>query len=487
MNTFMSIRVERVARVVGVLALATALVLAVFSRVMEHSVTAGQATVARVAVPGAGASMASPDSSAAQFALTLAERLSARRAPTLVMPMRTMPSAAVRAVLGATFAAGVSAHWQDATGIRDLATASSSTIAPRPASLLAAAFAGAVATDTSGAPAGDGAAATSARGAPSPSVSLLVRDVGGVLDSVRASAPWLRVRAARVRAPVMADVVRDGELIARARLAVPAPSVVRAVRVYARPGWEAKFVVAALEEAGWTVEGALTVSPTSSVRIGLPTVPDSSRTAAVVVLDSGVVSSAVLQRFLGQGGGVLLAGEALRDPVFAAWTVARITADRPAIAGALLTDDPLLGVAAFHLVPSPATLVLAREGRDPVMVIARVGSGRVIASGYRGTWHWRMEGRDESADDHRRWWDDLVGTVAMVTESDEAAAPHRRAWPGDAAPRADLLARIGAPSAAPVESARSVGRAWPPLWLLFVIAGAALLTEWALRRLRGAA
>jgi len=57
--------------------------------------------------------------------------------------------------------------------------------------------------------------------------------------------------------------------------------------------------------------------------------------------------------------------------------------------------------------------------------------------------------------------------------------------PGDAAPYADLVARLGAPSAAaPPSDAPSSTPAPPPAWL-FAIAAFALLTEWWSRRLRG--
>jgi hypothetical protein len=182
----------------------------------------------------------------------------------------------------------------------------------------------------------------------------------------------------------------------------------------------------------------------------------------------------------------VIAGDALRDVTLSS-VGGRIAEERAPIAGALLTDEPRRGLAAFHLAAGPTSLTLEREGDDAVVVVARQRVGRVLASGYRGTWHWRMEGRDESADAHRRWWSDLVGVVAFAPAPDDSAsaAPVSR-WPGDAAPIADLVARLGPASAVDTLPALRATGAWPPLRLLFVVAVVALLVEWALRRLRGA-
>ena len=136
-----------------------------------------------------------------------------------------------------------------------------------------------------------------------------------------------------------------------------------------------------------------------------------------------------------------------------------------------------------------------RDAADPVLVAAREGAGRVVASAYRNSWHWRMEGTDDGAAEHRRWWSDLLA-LAAGTPTAEPATPGDAgagALPGDAAPYADLVARVGAPEAVVnavvadttgADPARPDRRRVPP-GLLFMVIGVALLGEWASRRLRG--
>jgi len=72
-----------------------------------------------------------------------------------------------------------------------------------------------------------------------------------------------------------------------------------------------------------------------------------------------------------------------------------------------------------------------------------------------------------------------------------AFAPHSTydtiasAWPADAAPYADLVARWGVPTAMP-RDAPSTEQSTSRRWILYVVALIALLGEWGSRRLRGA-
>ena len=385
--------------------------------------------------------------------------------PKLVVQMQVVPSDTVRAILGAAAAAGVPVSWLDSTAARALAIDARASASPQSFTVIDAAGV----TDRSRA------------------TALVVRDDGGVLDSISLDPEVLRVRAARVRGDLRATLMRDGERVASARVSAPDSMRVGRVLLFAQPGWEAKFVTAALEESGWMVDGSLAVSPKARIRTGTPGPADTSRYAAVVVLDSGTTNARELRRFIAQGGGLVIAGNAARDPSLAAVASMRVAGNRPALPGALLTDQPRRGLAALHLDGSASSLTLERDGVQPVVVVQRQGIGRVLASGYQATWHWRMEGRDESAEDHRQWWDGLVGAVAHATLVRDSAvvAPSSR-WPGDAAPVADLVARLGPPSAniADIAAARPVFL--PAAWLLYIIAVAALLAEWALRRLRGA-
>ncbi len=399
-------------------------------------------------------------------------------AATVRLRVTSVPAASVRAVLGAAASAGVTTAWENATGVRALAVSVSRELSPTRASVI------------SFAPTMQAA---------SPAASMVLRDAGGVLDSMPVAEALVssrRLRVARLQPPLHADVMRGGQLVAQAGAQIPDARTMRRVRLYAAPGWDGKFVVAALEESGWSIDGAYQIAPTAIVRFGVPSTLDTARYAAAIVLDSGLVSVRTLRALLAQGGGVLIAGNALRDPALRTLVGARIDEDRAAIAGALLTEQPRLGLPAVHLDVAPQATVLEREGRATVVAVMRRDVGRVLVSGYRDSWRWRMEGNDEAAAAHRAWWNALVSAVAFesVTPSGAGIAAdgtlHDTSfWPGDAAPLADLAARLGVPESLPLiptsPSPRD-GRSLPS-WLLFALAAAALVCEWALRRLRGAA
>jgi hypothetical protein len=457
---------ERVARGVGVIALVAALVVAV-----QRLLTPDGAVVARDRLM-IGAALAEDDAAVTRaLAARLVQdgsRAAADPWPVVVADLHTMPTARVRGILGAARAAGMSVRWRDSIGVQDLSLDATPVVSPSGGTLVS----GVVRTIDQ-----------------QPAAAFRLRDAGGVLDSTGGDAP-LGVRATALTGPVQADVMRGGVVVATAAVRVPPADTVRRVRVYGQPGWESKFVVAALEEKGWQVDGALAITPKARVRLGEPMPLDTGRYAVAVVLDSGVADVGALRQFLEQGGGVIVAGDAGRDPavrraVLDGGRLARIDDERPPVAGALLTDTPRLGIAAYHLVPGPSSVVLEREGTEAVVVGGRHGAGRVVVSGYRETWRWRMEGRDESADAHRTWWDALLAAAAFVPS--ERHTDVRDAWPGDAAPVADLVARLG-----PSTGERAHGEGPPlhtrvPLWLLYLVSAVALLLEWAMRRLRGAA
>lgn len=464
---------ERMARTVGVGALTMALLWPWIAQWMASSATAGSAPIivrADRLVTDTGDTVAQHQARAiaAHVMAVAAGREATSEAsnawPTIHAQLNVVPSAAARAVLGAGRAAGLPIQWRDSMGVTDIAVNASASAAPRSTTLL------------------DVSVRSSA---PSTSpVSIVLRDAGGTLDS--AAIASLKLRAAKLRAPVAANIVRNGHTVASTTLPTPNPTRVRDVLLFARAGWESKFVAAALEESGWVVEGTISLSPTSRVRLGAPQSADTSRYAAVVVLDSGLTNARSLMRFVEQGGGVILAGEALRDAALSSLSPARVADDRAAIAGALLTEQPRRGLPAFHLVARGAAVVMESEGREPVVVAARRGVGRVMSIGYRGTWHWRMEGREEGADEHRTWWNDMVSAVAH--ESDTVSLGHavQAGWPGDAAPVADLVARFGPSAPDSVTIAKTRTGTPVPAWLLYLVGAIALLVEWALRRVRGA-
>ena len=83
-------------------------------------------------------------------------------------------------------------------------------------------------------------------------------------------------------------------LLGREVLVDPYP-VIGGAGVIAEGPYERKetLTAAALEEAGWLVDGRYRVSPRTSVTLGAPTRLDTSRYAVVVLLDSMSVDAAV--------------------------------------------------------------------------------------------------------------------------------------------------------------------------------------------------
>ena len=278
-----------------------------------------------------------------------------------------------------------------------------------------------------------------------------------------------------------------------------------------RAGWEAKFVVAALEESGWRVDARLRLSDSMNVAQGTAGAPTIATHAAVVVLDTAVgAQAAIITRFVRSGGGLVLSGEAVRASAFAAIAPARGGRLLAPLHRSLDEGDPLDALA-LNALTSPRADAIALESRGAVpptssvattssptaaagathaIAARREGSGRVIQSGYSDTWRWRMEGGPGSVVAHREWWSRLValaiptpGPATHGIATDEGSAfPMLTADEG--APLAALTAALGTAVDPP---ARSGPRAPVlPLWLgAFVLL--VLLAEWALRRTRGVA
>jgi hypothetical protein len=237
------------------------------------------------------------------------------------------------------------------------------------------------------------------------------------------------------------------------------------------------------------------------VTIGSPRALDTARYAAVLVLDSMAVDAASLSRYVNRGGGVVLGGDALRIPSLAALRPGRATVLRGAIAGALLTDAPRRGLEAWEFEPAPDAVVLETDRGDhahaePALVARRVGAGRVIAMPYHETWRWRLQGTDDGLAAHRAWWHGAViaASGAMAPMSTSAASER---YPGNGAPYADLVARVGAPLADSTPALNEMARTreqagangMPRSLVGWILLGSALLSlvaEWASRRLRGA-
>lgn len=314
---------------------------------------------------------------------------------------------------------------------------------------------------------------------------LLVRDSLGPLDSLDAVGA-LTTDAVRGAVRVVAGGTE-------ARVA-PSDSVsLGRVAVYGRAGWEPRFVIAALEEAGWQVDARLTLGRDRDVVQG-EIVPRRARHAAVVVFDTAslVREGALFARFVREGGGLVLAGEATAAnvPALRGLVGAQVTKLEPPETRSFEGHDPTHALP-LHVLGTrraDAVLVEAREGL-PAIVARRVGAGRIVQMGYDDTWRWRMEGEGRAVEEHRTFWSRTVGLAAAAT-----SYPRRPLIDGvpvprdftldDPAPRAALIHALGPPASdGPAES--RVPRELPR-WLGLVIL-TLLLAEWASRRGRGAA
>ncbi len=391
----------------------------------------------------------------------LAHALADTRRASLALALNAVPDDASRAVLHAARQSGLPVTWQPADTAR-----------PLPA-LAAAAVALA-----------DPQGGTMLRVAAPDGAPLALADSLGWLDSAV-------VQGGGVQWP-LDGAPRAFTVTGRGTAAHTAPAErlrLGRLRLFGVPGWEARFVMQALEEAGWTVDAAYTVAPRVIVSAGAPSALDTARYAAVIALDSSAwPQAAAIARFVRSGGGLVLFPEAAAGGSLAALRAGAPGAPAAAIPGALRTDTPREGLALTPLARlADGAVVLERSARSgqPVSVAARrVGAGRVVQAGWANTWEWRMLGGDEAVDAHRDWWRGLVQRAAFTSPESprEAWAP----YPGAAAPLADLVARLG-PAAPAAELPADMGAlpAPPPPWL-FAVAALALLGEWWSRRLRGA-
>lgn len=302
-----------------------------------------------------------------------------------------------------------------------------------------------------------------------------IRDDIGTIDSVVA-----RAGGATVLAPIVTGPLRASIASHRA-VATPHDSLLRRrLLVLGRVGWEAKFVITALEEAGWSVEARLGLAPGHDVEQGTPRLPDTARYTAVVVLDPpSPAAAAAITRYVRAGGGAVLAGAAGSARSLAALTAGRAGARVRPSTIAFADDAPRRALAFFAIVPrADAILLDERDGRVAAAA-RRVDAGRVTQLGYDETWRWRLAGGAQAPDAHRAWWSAVVASVGY-----RAAVPLAPRAGIDDAPLARLVDALGAPAASPAPAHGS--RFNPPPNLLFALVSVLLLVELASRRLRGA-
>lgn len=323
-------------------------------------------------------------------------------------------------------------------------------------------------------PAADPAGGVIVRTSAPQSAPRIVSDALGPVATLRGGASSVRIAA------LEGDVtLTTGSQPARAEVAQR--NAARRVFVTGVAGWEAKFVIAALEEAGWAVEAHVFVAPDHDVTQGAPSALDTARYAAAVLLDSaGTESARGVEKFVREGGGVVLVGDANLAARAASLTAWRPAKREVAPLGTLAGDSAWRGLARvpLELAADARAVVLERRSGRAELVVRRHYAGRVAAVGYDQTWRWRMAGGDSSRVEHREWWSRVVASVAQRPE-------YRSAGPTGAAPLSSLYDVLGPPSAA----VRALPAVLSPSVLANVLGAlllATLMAEWWLRRARGA-
>jgi hypothetical protein len=303
---------------------------------------------------------------------------------------------------------------------------------------------------------------------------VILGDDGGVIDSAR-----IGTLGATIVTPVAIGTVTASVGTQRATAGPPDSVNVRSVVVIGAAGWEGKFIVSALEERGWTVTARFSVAPDVDVTQGASLTIDTAHVSAVIAIDTSIQSrSAVLERFVRSGGGLVLAGSAAQSAALRALAPGAVGArTRPTVHP---TDTMRLGTTGFYPVTSlnDDGVSLDRRADGLALAARRVGSGRVVQVGYDDSWRWRMAGAPGSERAHREWWSRLVASVAYVPPSPPRIGNDIE----NTAPLARLVDRIG-----PAQPAHNVKADRPPIdrrVLLALIIGL-LIIEWGSRRLRG--
>lgn len=308
-----------------------------------------------------------------------------------------------------------------------------------------------------------------------PRATVTLRDAASVIDTLRVVA-----LGGTMTAPVAVDSIVGATNGARFEARVPAPARLRSVLVVGQASWEGKFIARALEERGWHVLTRFAVAPRVEVTQGAIAPLDTSRVSAVIAIDStiGSLGAAALERFVRDGGGLVIVGNTAADPVITSLTAGRIGArTRPT---ALPPDTIGLGATGFYPVRAlePGATALDRRAGSIAIAARRIGAGRVVQVGYDDSWRWRMAGGPGSEAAHRTWWSRVVASVAYVPPA--AVPPPDR---GGDAPLAYLAERIG-PARAAAPGAPGVHVDQRILMALIMLL---LFLEWGSRRLRGLA
>lgn len=254
--------------------------------------------------------------------------------------------------------------------------------------------------------------------------------------------------------------------------------LIRPVLILGRAGWEGKFLAAALEEYGWKVDARLFVSPGNQVVLGSAATIDTSRYAAVVVLDSSASRYfAAIEQYVRRGGGLIAVGEGASLRALGSLLPGETGNELPA--EMFTPTKPRTALALRPLVNLKSDAIPLEKRGNRIAIAARhIGKGRVIQVGYVDAWRWRMEGRGDAVEDYRNWWSSVVSSAAYAPRI--ARDSVRSA---DAAPVATLVGALGWPSARETRVGAGDGSQW--MMFLFIVALMALVLETASRRIDG--
>ncbi len=400
------------------------------------------------------------DADSALTAPQLAQRLADPMRQQLHLSLTAVPDAASRAVLHAADHAGVDVSWQSRDSAAQLTSIALSAL-----------------------PLADPAGGTVLRVAVRDSAMIALADSVGWIDSAQTESGGVSWTLPSTRRQY--SVSHQGTI---ARVNSADSAAIGRLRLFAAPGWEARFVMRALEESGWNVDAAFAVAPRATVTAGLLAPLDTARYAAVIALDSTAwLQASAIERFVRSGGGLVLFADAARGSAMRALRAGESATTVSGVPGALQTTAPREGLPLVPIISLAAGAVpIERSARAgaPLAIAARtVGVGRVLHVGYRDTWEWRMLGNESAPTDHRAWWQSLVHRTAFVSHR---GTDQWSTFPGEAAPLADLVARVGPPGLQNASTVtENLAPVAPPVWL-FALAGTALLAAWWSRRLRDA-
>ena len=320
------------------------------------------------------------------------------------------------------------------------------------------------------------------------STAVLIADAAGTIDSTTLSLGGTQSRTGPVQ-----GTLRVSSRMARAMVAplfARAPQEAR-VLVLGEATWESRFLVAALEESGWTLDVAVSLSPKVTVTQGPARVLSSQRHSIVVVLPGTPPSAiAALPGFVRNGGGLVIIGAAARSAGLASLLAGSPGATTEGEVGAESGTDARHGL---DLVPVTALAEggVALERRDGNVAVAarRVGAGRVVQVGYENSWLWRMAGNDDAPAAHRRWWNTILSGVVPLSAPISRVQLDAEHDTVDAAPVAALARDLDVPvvrASRVTTISRSLVASLDPRWLL-ALAVLSLVASWTLRRWRGLA